>query len=239
MLSVMNYGNGPLGPPPPPGGPYGPPPGFGPPPAPPPPQAPYAPLANPYAAPYAGPPVVSAGGVPGSAMKWLFVAGYAGYWVFAFAGYAVTVAVAGAADAGDATALAGTLLILVGVLSLLLGFVASLVWLYKAWSTVPQEMRYSDSGKWVTPGQAVGYLFIPFYNLYWVFIANVGLCEAVNRTLLSRGRQPQAPKGVAIAACVTHIIPYCNLLVAPVLWTIYMFQVDRARREMLAGTYGG
>jgi len=113
--------------------------------------------------------------------------------------------------------------------------IASLVWLYQAWSTVPQEMRYSDGGKWVTPGRAIGFLFIPFYNLYWVFVANVGLCEAVNRTLLARGGQPRAPRGLAIAACVAHLVPYCNLLVAPILWAIYMFQVDGARREMLAG----
>ena len=130
-----------------------------------------------------------------------------------------------------------TTLPLLGVLFLFLALVAAAVWLYMAWGSVPASMRYTDRGRWVTPGKAVGYLFIPMYNVYWMFVANQGLCEAVDRTLLAQGGMPRAPRGVARAACVAQIIPYCNLLVAPILWAVYMFQVDRARREMV--TYRG
>jgi hypothetical protein len=229
------YGNAPP-PAPPPGG-YGPPPGgYGPPGGPPgygPPPGPgYPPPgANPYAAPQVGGavggPIVPAG----SGMKWLYVAGWVGCWIFTGIGYGIIAAVSSSSPGEDPGALIA--LPLVGMLFLVLAPIGSLVWLYKAWASVPPDMRCTDAGKWVTPGSAVGYLFIPFFNLYWIFIANVGLCEAVNRTLLSRGGQARAPKGLAIAASISHLVPYCNLLVSPILWTIYMIMMDGARREMV------
>jgi hypothetical protein len=179
--------------------------------------------------------IATGGPPPGGAMKWLYIAGHAGYWIFAVAGVGLTLALApsgGRAGASDGAAMAG-LLPLFGLVFLVVALVAALVWLHKAWSSVPDQMRYNDAGRWITPGQAVGYNFIPFYNLYWVFVANLGLCEAINRTLVAQGKQPKAPKGLAIAACVSQLVPYCNLLVGPILWAVYMFMVDGARREML------
>jgi hypothetical protein len=227
----MSYGSGPLGPPT-PGG-YGPPPGGGQPPGYGPPAGGYG-AANPYQAPGAlqaisgglGPP-------PGSGMKWLYIAGHAGYWLFAVGGVVLTAVLAEPGGRATDTQAMASMIPLLGVVFILVALVAAMVWLYKAWASVPDQMRYTDAGRWITPGQAVGYNFIPFYNLYWVFVSNLGLCEAINRTLVAQGKQPKAPKGLAIAACVSQLVPYCNLLVGPILWAVYMFMVDGARREML------
>lgn len=167
-------------------------------------------------------------------MKWLFLAGWAGYWVFAAGGGVMAYLAAASGGASSDGAQVAGMLPIIGIVFLFLVPIASMIWLYKAWSTVPPEMRYTDGGKQVTPGTAVGYCFIPFYNLYWIFVANVGLCEAINRSLLARGGQARAPRGLAIAACVAHLVPYCNLLASPILWTIYMFSVDGARKELAA-----
>ena|ERR1019366_6002732 len=238
MMSPMNYGSGPLGPPPPgaPGGPGGPP-GYGPGGQPPgygPPAGGYG-AQNPYQAPGAMQAVGPLVDLPGSAMKWLYIAGHAGYWIFAIAGVALTVAMTSPGGASSDGAAVASFVPLFGVLFIIAALVAAMVWLHKAWSSVPEQMRYTDAGRWITPGQAVGYNFIPFYNLYWVFVSNLGLCEAINRTLAAQGKQPRAPKGLAIAACVSQLIPYCNLLVGPILWAVYMFMVDGARRDMLSG----
>lgn len=168
---------------------------------------------------------------PGSALKWLFIAGHALYWIFVVVGTIVS-GIIQSGGSRDGAAIA-SVVPLFGVFFLIGAMIIGTVWVYKAWQSVPDQMRYTDAGKWVTPGQACGYLYIPFYNLYWTFIANLGLCEAINRTLVSQGKPPKAPKGLAIAASVTQIIPYCNFLVSPILWTVYMFMVDSARREML------
>jgi hypothetical protein len=244
----MSYG-GPLGPPPPPGagGPpgYGAPPGYGPPPGagaggPPgygPPPGGYG-AVNPYQAPAAmmG-PTVGLVDPPGTGLKWLFIGGHLGYWLFAVGGMVISAALATPGEPPSGPALIGSFLPLFGALFLLMALVAAAVWLHKAWSSVPEQMRYTDGGRWITPGQAVGYNFIPLYGwFYWVFVSNLGLCDAINRTLAARGAPPRAPKGLAIAACICHLVPYCNLLVGPILWTVYLFMMDTARREMLART---
>ena len=174
--------------------------------------------------------------LPGSAMKWLYMAAHAGYWIFAIAAVAIMVALTSpGGGSSDGSAIA-SFVPLFGVLFLIAAFAAAMVWVHKAWSSVPDQMRYTDAGRWITPGQAVGYCFIPFYNIfYWQFVSNLGLCEAINRTLAAQGKPPRAPKGLAIAACVSQLIPYCNLLVGPILWAVYMFMVDGARKEMLSG----
>jgi len=54
--------------------------------------------------------------------------------------------------------------------------VFSLVYLHRAWDHI-QELGMART----TPGKAVGYLFIPFYNLYWFFVAYHGWTEDFNR----------------------------------------------------------
>ena len=171
---------------------------------------------------------------PGGAMKWLYIAGHAGYWLFAVGGVVLTAVLAEPGGRASDASASAAMVPLMGVVFLIVALVAAMVWLHKAWSSVPDQMRYTDAGRWITPGQAVGYNFIPFYNLYWVFVANLGLCEAINRTLVAQGKQPKAPKGLAIAACVSQLVPYCNLLVGPILWAVYMFMVDGARKEVLS-----
>ncbi len=51
-------------------------------------------------------------------------------------------------------------------------FVLFMIMLYKFWKAIPAEE--SDG---VTPGKAVGFLFIPFFGLYWVYIAYCKLSE--------------------------------------------------------------
>lgn len=52
-----------------------------------------------------------------------------------------------------------------------------IVYLYKLWSIVPRKYRH------ITPGAAVGYLFIPIYNLYWLFHTHLELGRNMNKTL--------------------------------------------------------
>jgi len=53
--------------------------------------------------------------------------------------------------------------------------VLDFILLYNFWKTI-QDGRAST-----TPGKAIGFLFIPFFNLYWVFRALYGLARDQNR----------------------------------------------------------
>lgn len=96
---------------------------------------------------------------------------------------------------------------------LVLGFIASIgclvasvfswyVFLYRAWD---QAQAFTNR---TTPGKAVGFLFIPFFNLYWHFVAYLHLARAMNFELAHRrvDPQPRVSEGLTIAACVLAIL---------------------------------
>ena len=57
--------------------------------------------------------------------------------------------------------------------------------LYKAWEMLPVDLART------TPGKAVGYLFIPFYNFYWCWNVLPGLASDYGRYLRESGSQEQ------------------------------------------------
>lgn len=81
--------------------------------------------------------------------------------------------------------------------------VLGLIYLHRAWSLIqPGNVQ-------VSPGKAIGFLFIPFFNIYWLFIAIGGLPKEWNRVMASHPNLSQAPRlssGIAIAACLVPVI---------------------------------
>ncbi len=110
---------------------------------------------------------------------------------------------------------------------------AGLVWLYKAWSWLPWDQRYTRHWRsWLQPGQVALMMLIPYFHYYWMFVANCGLCDALDRLRVSYPTRDAAPKNLAIAACVCQLlIPFP---VGTVLWLIFMTRVERMTREMSA-----
>ena len=51
-------------------------------------------------------------------------------------------------------------------ISAIVGVVFMYILLYKFWKVIPYQENPD-----VTPGKALGFCFIPFFNLYWIFIA--------------------------------------------------------------------
>ena len=62
------------------------------------------------------------------------------------------------------------------------GYTVFYTMLYKSWSAI---QCYSPR---TTPGKAVGFCFIPFFNLYWSFVAINGLVKDVNQIVRNQGR---------------------------------------------------
>lgn len=69
-------------------------------------------------------------------------------------------------------------------------------------------------------GKAIGFQFIPYFGLYWMFFSSLRLADRLNLQLKLRNRPERAPKGLLIAACVTCVIPYFALVAIPTIWTI-------------------
>ena len=78
--------------------------------------------------------------------------------------------------------------------------------LYLSWQAIDD-----DNFARTTPGRAVGFLFIPFFNLYWIFVAYHGLAQDLNQYIsrhnLASARR--ANEGTALAYCILNIL--CNI----------------------------
>jgi len=102
---------------------------------------------------------------------------------------------------------------------------------YKCWKVVPKEIART------TPGKAIGFLFIPFFNFYWAFVSYMGLAEDLNK---AKGGKNYRGLGIAIAIffilswTITWIPFVSTLLEIPsfILWVIYTKGVvGQAMRE--------
>lgn len=76
-------------------------------------------------------------------------------------------------------------------------------WLYQAWRLV---LRGDED---YSPGLLVGLLFVPFFNLYWMFRVVPGLSFEVNQQLkhLGPARAYANGWGAGVAACILAVFP--------------------------------
>ncbi|MCL2710959.1 MAG: DUF4339 domain-containing protein [Planctomycetaceae bacterium] len=139
---------------------------------------------------------------------------------------------------GDVTGLAGLLfppLLIVPVLLAFLiqlpagiaGTVFSCILTYKLWKMIPQDIARTS------PGKAVGFCFIPFFNLYWVFIAIMGLATDMNRTLQQRGIQRQVTVGLGLTYSILFVV-YCSPLLI-LVWLLSL--IPFVGTLLTAGSY--
>jgi len=120
----------------------------------------------------------------------------------------------------------------IGVPALIASVVIFYVLLYRFWGVI------QDGAVRSSPGKAVGFCFIPFYNFYWFYVALVGLSKDMN--LYCQQRQidgPRVNEGLALTWYVLwlcSLIPYVGILAsipAVVLQIILMKQLaDAAAR---------
>jgi hypothetical protein len=72
---------------------------------------------------------------------------------------------------------------------------------YGLWQLVPDQYRET------TPGKAVGFLFIPLFNCYWVFRSYLGVNRGLNRMADDHSLPPpRANLGLATAAAVFFVL---------------------------------
>ena len=98
-----------------------------------------------------------------------------------------------------------------GFIAIIVSLVCGCCILHKLWCLIPAHEAKTTSGK------AVGFLFIPFFNLYWNFIAIYGLAQALNsqirqRTIKNKG----VGEGLSLVYCILAISNLFILLLSGV-----------------------
>ncbi len=82
-------------------------------------------------------------------------------------------------------------------------------------------------------GKAIGLLFIPLFNLYWLFVFWRKLAFRLNFQFKLRNQPPQVSVGLATTACILTLIPYIGsainyLVLGPILFA----QVQSASNKL-------
>ena len=126
-------------------------------------------------------------------------------------------------DRGDLYGDDDDIFVICSVLTVILAIpsmILLLTWLYQTWSAVPERFR-----KGRTPGTAIGFLFIPLFNVYWMFRSIAGVSAAIQRAHygLGTGYEGGAGFGLAVAGltlmCVPTLTPIAHILL--VLWILF------------------
>ena len=87
--------------------------------------------------------------------------------------------------------------LLLGLIAIVVGSVFNCILLHRLWTVIQGE----DSR--TTPGKAVGFCFIPFFSLYWIFQAYLGWAVDYNRHAKRIGLEnSSANEGVALWFCI-------------------------------------
>jgi len=75
------------------------------------------------------------------------------------------------------------------------------VLLYKAWAAIQGDYART------TPGKAVGFLFIPVFNLYWLFQAFWGYARDYNKSLVAhQGMATRVSDGMFLSLCIVALL---------------------------------
>ena len=104
-------------------------------------------------------------------------------------------------------------LLVVGYACMMVACVLGYIILYRAWKCL------SYASGTVTPGSAVGFLFIPFFNLYWLFRAYHGFAtewNLITSAYPDTRLAPKMPEGLFLAFCIC-IVSCIGIVAVPFL----------------------
>lgn len=110
----------------------------------------------------------------------------------------------------------------------LFAFIYHFIALHRCWAIL------QGSTARTTPGRAVGRLFIPFYNLYWYFVAYKGLAEDANTFAEMYGLKKRISIGLSLAVSICCVVPYINIAIVPLLFTFIIYQWSQFYNEVSA-----
>jgi hypothetical protein len=142
------------------------------------------------------------------------------------------------APGGILSAEGHTLSAMPGVVVILLHYftcgIFPLIWFGLMHGRLPQTRPDDPSA-----GKAIGFMFIPFFNLYWLFFSYIRLCDRIDEARIRAGLPSNNQRGLAITKGILTVIPYVNLLgfliMDPIFYGMLQGQVNELVEKKPAG----
>jgi hypothetical protein len=132
------------------------------------------------------------------------------------------------------------ILLIIGMLLLIAAQVYFLILLHRAWKfTINESKRLNLKPSIDSPGNAIGFLFIPFYNFYWAFLAYVKISQNLNAIAKAKGSSERLSFGLGLLIFVTCLIclfPNMNVMFLSAIISIFActlfiyFTLDMCRK---------
>lgn len=91
------------------------------------------------------------------------------------------------------------------------------------------KIKQDDFGS----GKAIGFMFIPFFNLYWIFMFYVRLTRRINFQYKLRNISLPLSSGFAIATCILMLIPYINIISYFILLPVLYGQIQSSVNNLI------
>lgn len=109
--------------------------------------------------------------------------------------------------------------------ALLYASVVAMILYYKMWASI------QDGHARTSPGKAVGFLFIPFFNLYWIFQVFWGFSQDYNAYVDRHGvPTKKLPEGLFLTFSIlplTTWIPFLNIVTIIAYWVVFIMVVSQ------------
>ena len=115
--------------------------------------------------------------------------------------------------------------IAIGLIPMLYGAIVMAVLQYKMWAAI------QDGSARTTPGKAIGFMFIPLFNFYWMFQVLWGFAKDSNAYIQRHSIKAEAlPEGLFLTMCIltfTGFIPVLGLVLVTINLVIALVVVAK------------
>jgi hypothetical protein len=122
--------------------------------------------------------------------------------------------------------------IFIGAFTAIASVVIFYILLYRYWELI------QDGNPQTTPGKAVGFCFIPFFNFYWNFVAIRGLAQDMNRYCRERAiPAPVIDEQMAQWFCILsicNVIPYLDFITGIVTLILEIILLNSFTKSAIA-----
>ena len=129
-------------------------------------------------------------------------------------------------------AILGSAILGLGYLCVFATMALTIYWNYVFWSWVPPDQRWTNMWKkYISPGTFVGFMFIPYFNIYWMFVTYIGITDVLERM---RVQYPSRQPNLKNQAIMTLVISIVFFPAAPILQYLFQKKVEEMAHEMTA-----
>ena len=119
---------------------------------------------------------------------------------------------------------AGVLVLLLAIACFLASSIVLFVLYYKMWAAI------QDGHARTTPGIAIGFMFIPLFNIYWMFQAIWGYSKDYNEYLRRYSIQAKPlPEGLFLTGCILPLLgwlPFVGSIIGIANFVIFIIIVN-------------